>query len=168
MRRANILLFLMTLASGCSTTDDRLFVWGYISPAIFQPSCASSSCHSRAAAVAGVDLSDPDRGYASLVEGTVWVPTSGGDAADGCREIRGALHCPHARPLVVPYNPAQSRVVAMLRARNAPRMPPDRPLPEVDIELVERWILDGAPKSLSGPPPPPLDASATGDAGATD
>ena len=26
----------------------------------------------------------------------------------------------------------------------APRMPPDRPLTEADIELVERWILNGA------------------------
>ncbi len=35
-------------------------------------------------------------------------------------------------------------MVNMLRARNAPRMPPDRPLPEDDIRLVERWILNGA------------------------
>ena len=45
---------------------------------------------------------------------------------------------------MTPYDPAGSRVVNMLRARNAPRMPPDRPLPEPDIELVERWILNGA------------------------
>jgi hypothetical protein len=147
-------------AGGCSATDDRLFVWGYISPGLFQPSCASSSCHSRAAAVAGVDLSDPDRGYASLTEGTVWVPTPSGDPADGCRDIDGAIYCPHPRPLVVPYNPTQSRVVAMLRARNAPRMPPDRPLPEADIQLVERWILDGARKGSFELPPD--------DAGTTD
>jgi hypothetical protein len=29
-------------------------------------------------------------------------------------------------------------------ARDAPRMPPDRPLPADDIRLVERWILNGA------------------------
>jgi hypothetical protein len=34
--------------------------------------------------------------------------------------------------------------VQMLRARGARRMPPDRPLPEADIRLVERWILAGA------------------------
>ena len=39
----------------------------------------------------------------------------------------------------------------MLRARNAPRMPPDCPLPEADIELVERWILNGAPEHGYGP-----------------
>jgi hypothetical protein len=160
MLRARIVVVLLALASGCSTTDDRLFVWGYISPAMFQPACATSSCHSRAAAVAGVDLSDPDRGYRSLTAGTVWVPTPSGDPADGCRDIDGEIYCPHARPLVVPYNPAQSRVVAMLRALNAPRMPPDRPLPEVDIQLVERWILDGARKGPFAIP--------AGDAGATD
>jgi hypothetical protein len=160
MWRRNIsVVLLLSLAAGCSTTDDRSFVWGYISPGIFEPACASASCHSRAAAIAGVDLSDPDRGYASLVEGTVWVPTPSGDVADGCREINGQIYCPHARPLVVPYNPSQSRLVAMLRARNAPRMPPDRPLPETDIALVERWILDGARRGNFVP---------FADAGATD
>ena len=48
------------------------------------------------------------------------------------------------RALVTPYDPDGSRVVNMLRARGAPRMPPDRPLPEADIRLVERWILNGA------------------------
>jgi hypothetical protein len=42
-------------------------------------------------------------------------------------------------------------VVNMLRARDAPRMPPDRPLPEADIELVERWILNGAAEYGFGP-----------------
>jgi len=48
---------------------------------------------------------------------------------------------------VTPFDPAGSRLVNMLSARDAPRMPPDRPLTEVDIRLVERWILDGACRS---------------------
>jgi hypothetical protein len=32
----------------------------------------------------------------------------------------------------------------MLRGRNAPLMPPDRPLNEADIQLIENWILNGA------------------------
>jgi hypothetical protein len=67
------------------------------------------------------------------------------------------------RPLVTPFDPAQSRVVNMLRAQSAPRMPPDRPLPEADIRLVERWILNGARKSLTA-----TDAAAPRDGGATD
>jgi hypothetical protein len=38
----------------------------------------------------------------------------------------------------------------MLRARGATRMPPDRPLPEADIELVEQWILNGATRHHGG------------------
>ena len=48
------------------------------------------------------------------------------------------------RPLVTPFNAEQSRIVNMLRARGAARMPPDRPLPEADIQLVEKWIRNGA------------------------
>jgi len=56
------------------------------------------------------------------------------------------------RGLVVPYVPSQSRLVNLLRAQDAPRMPPDRPLPEGDIQLVERWILGGASRTAGGPP----------------
>jgi hypothetical protein len=34
----------------------------------------------------------------------------------------------------------------MLRADGANRMPPDRPLAEADVVLIERWILNGAQK----------------------
>ena len=64
MRRAAIISVL--LAAGCGDVDNRPAAWGYISPAIFQPACATSSCHTRAIAQSGVDFSDPDRGYASL------------------------------------------------------------------------------------------------------
>ena len=30
------------------------------------------------------------------------------------------------------------------QAANLPRMPPDQPLPEADILLIERWLLEGA------------------------
>jgi hypothetical protein len=56
------------------------------------------------------------------------------------------------RPLVVAYDPSSSRVVNMMRARGATRMPPDRALPEADIALFERWILDGARRTPGGPP----------------
>lgn len=136
-------------AAGCGSVDNRPAVWGYISPAIFQPNCATTSCHSPAAAVSGLDFSTPDNGYASLTRLWVWVVVTDGGAGPPpgvpCDTINGTFVCEQQlRPLVTPYDPAGSRVVEMLRARNAPRMPPDRPLPEADIELVERWILNGA------------------------
>lgn len=143
--------------AGC---DERPATWAYISPVIFQANCATASCHSRGTAVAGLDFSTPDRGYASLARLSVVVPGEGGDA--------GATAAAR-RPLVTPYDPQQSRVIMLLRARGARRMPPDRPLDEADIRLVESWILNGA---LKGPPtdagPAPRDARAAGAAADAD
>lgn len=149
----------LVAAGGCGDEIDRRpATWGYISPAIMQPSCATVSCHGRAAAAAGLDLSDPDRGYKSLTGLSVSIPDPD-PAKPAIRELR---------PLVVPYNPDQSRVVHMLRASNAARMPPDRPLSEADIALIERWILNGAKKIPDSTRPPALDASSDvrGDASA--
>ena len=151
----------LVLASGASAggcgQDHRPAEWAYISPALFQPNCATTSCHSPAAAVSGLDFSTPENGYASLTQLWVWVvypPDGGTSPAPGapCAIQRGTKVCEvKKRPLVTPYDPAGSRVVNMLRARDAPRMPPDRPLPEADIELVERWILNGAFEYGYGP-----------------
>jgi hypothetical protein len=131
---------------GCGgTTDDRPAVWEYISPAIFQPNCATVSCHSPASAVAGLDFSNMERGYTSLTGLWVWIVDMNGTTDMGCMLIDGTRVCQRGnRPLVTPYDPSQSLLIHMLRAQGAARMPPDRPLPEADIELVERWILNGA------------------------
>ena len=140
---------------GCRQVDDRPAEWGYLSPALFQPNCATTSCHTPAAAVSGLDFSTPENGYESLTGLVVSViyppdggfvpnPPPGATLLNSCGVEQATEVCWKARPLVTPYDPAGSRVVNMLRARDAPRMPPDRPLPEADIELVERWILNGA------------------------
>ena len=133
---------------GCSGVDTRPAVWDFISPEIFQPNCATTSCHSPPAAVSGLDFSTPDSGYTSLTALWVWIaipPDAGAPPGVPCSTVDGTFVCEQMlRPLVTPFDPAGSRVVNMLRARDAPRMPPDRPLTEADIELVERWILNGA------------------------
>jgi hypothetical protein len=154
-------------AAGCGSVDNRPAEWGYISPAIFQPSCATTSCHSPAAAVSGLDFSTPDNGYASLTRLWVWVvqtPDGGLTQGAPCATVNGTAVCEEkVRPLVTPFDPEGSRVVNMLRARDAPRMPPDRPLPEDDIRLVERWILNGACERSSS-----CATDASSAAGATD
>ncbi len=141
-------------SSGCGSPN-RPATWAYISPVIFQPNCASSSCHSEGTAAAGLDFSTPDSGYSSLTRLWVWIVDRSREGSPGCRQEAGTTVCEEPyRPLVTPYDPQQSRIVNMLRARNAPRMPPDRPLDEADIELVERWILNGAKKNESDAPPP--------------
>jgi hypothetical protein len=126
------LFFLLVLASvtgACGSEEDlRDPVWGYISPAIIQPNCATSSCHSKAVAAAGLDLSTINEGWDSLRNLTL-APRSGAEPPRG---------------LVLPGNPDESRVVHMLRADGARRMPPDRPLAGADVALIEHWILNGA------------------------
>lgn len=162
-------------AAGCGK-DNRPATWEYVSPIIFQPNCATASCHSPAAAVSGLDFSDPERGYISLTQLWVWIVDPAGTPDNGCMVMRGTNVCQrNQRPLVVPFVPSQSGVVNALRAQGAPRMPPDRPLAEGDIELVERWILSGAPKVAGGPPAgtvpidastgPPMDGGAGGGGG---
>jgi hypothetical protein len=143
---ATVAIALGSLA-GCGGPD-RPATWAYISPVIFQPSCASGSCHSPGVAAAGLDLSDPDAGYSSLTRLWVWIVDRTKEGQPNCGKAAGTIVCERPfRPLVTPYDPQQSRLVNMLRGRGAPRMPPDRPLDEADIELVERWILNGAKKN---------------------
>ena len=44
---------------------------------------------------------------------------------------------------VVPGDPA-SPLLFMLDGTERARMPPDAPLPAVDVELFERWVVAGA------------------------
>jgi hypothetical protein len=127
-----VLVLAVTMGACGGEEDLRDPVWGYISPAIIQPNCATSSCHSKATAVAGLNLSTAVDGRISLV-----------DLKLAPRGVGMAVTMP-PRPMVIPYNPAESRVMHMLRADGARRMPPDRPLAEADIALIERWILEGA------------------------
>ena len=128
--RAILMMTALVASAACGGADDtRAATWGFISPVIIQQNCATSSCHSQASAMAGLDLSTVNNGYTSLLNLKLPVRASQGEKA---------------RTLVVPYDPDESRLVQMLRARGARRMPPDRPLPEADIALVERWILAGA------------------------
>ena len=139
--------------AGCSG-DSRPAEWGYISPVIMEPNCATASCHSQAAAVSGLDFSDADRGYKSLTSLWVWVPNPNANDKQtlNCGVADGVPVCEeHFRPLVTPYVPDESRLVNVLRGRGAPRMPPDRPLDEADIRLIEQWILDGAKRNNSEP-----------------
>jgi hypothetical protein len=145
-------LSLSLLAACGSRSDPRSASWSYISAAILAPNCATTSCHSRAAAVSGLDFSDAERGFISLTGLWIWIVDPTGTAANGCQRVGNTVVCQREhRSLVVPFDPAQSRLVHMLRAEGASRMPPDRPLAQADIRLVESWILHGARRSDTTP-----------------
>lgn len=80
--------------------------------------------------MAALDLSTAESGYHDLMKQMLPTPPP----------TRGMV----VRQLVIPGNPAESRIVNMMHATGTDRMPPDRPLAEADIALVEQWILEGA------------------------
>jgi hypothetical protein len=129
------------LLQGCgSDTDDRPAQWSYIYPAIIAPSCATASCHSEITNRADVNLGDTDTAYYQMVCRHFVVT---------CPTAAMPLGCPPA-PITTsdPSCPGRaaedSQVIHQMRAEGAQRMPPDFPLPDVDIRLISQWITNGA------------------------
>jgi len=128
-RLFGLVLVLGGAFTGCgSTQDSRPDKWSYISPVIIQPSCATANCHSQLAERSGVVLDTVADGYQQLTQ----------------------------RHFVLPGDPQSSSLMALLRGKGSRRMPPDFPLPEVDIELIGAWIADGALWDGPGNQPGPL------------
>ena len=106
--------------TGCgSSVDERPAKWSFISASIVEPGCATVSCHSAISQRGGVDLHAREVGFYMLINGFY----------------------------VIPNLPDQSTVVSLMNAEGALRMPPDVPLPQADIALIETWITDGAPNN---------------------
>ena len=116
-------------ASGCDTPDERPASWSYVHAAIIAPSCATASCHSKVSSAAGLDFSTRTNAYAFLVGATCDSPNPPGEPVGN---------------FVFPYDPDRSTLLYLLRGDERNVMPPDQPLPEVEVELIERWILEGA------------------------
>jgi hypothetical protein len=103
--------------AGCAGgVDDRPAKWSVIAATITEPSCATVNCHSQITQRAGVDLHAREIGYYTLINGHY----------------------------VIPGYPDQSAVISIMNAVGSLRMPPDVPLPNADIELIEEWIAGGA------------------------
>jgi hypothetical protein len=114
-------------AVGCgSRVETRPHKWSFISAAIIQPSCATANCHSQLAQRSGVALDTTFNGYDQLVN----------------------------RHFVKPGDSEGSALIGLLRGQGSRRMPPDFPLPDVDIQLIADWIDDAAPLwDLASPAP---------------
>ena len=105
--------------------EERPASFEYIHTTILSPACATAGCHSTFGEVFGFRFDRLDETYTIL---------TGGTCDDGPLDS-----------YVMPGFPDQSRLIDFLRADNVRRrMPPDRPLPEKDIRLIERWIENGA------------------------
>ena len=134
MRRLVLAATLLALPVGCDTLDDRATDWGYIHTAILRPSCATAACHSAITAQAGLDLSTRDAAFVSLLRRPCGSP---GEPVEEPADERGVN--------VDPGHPETSPLMWWLRGEYADTMPPDQPLPLVEIDAIERWILEGAP-----------------------
>jgi hypothetical protein len=116
--RRLLLVAVAAFALGCGdATDDRPARWSFISATIMEPSCATVNCHSAVAQRAGVDLHDRATGYRDLV----------------------------GRSFVLPSDQTgSSALLYLMHGQGSLRMPPDMPLPEADIQLINSWIKAGA------------------------
>ncbi|MBX3159406.1 MAG: hypothetical protein KF773_25775 [Deltaproteobacteria bacterium] len=105
--------------AACGTTDDdRPTTIEYVVSSVLAPNCANAQCHSAFRQVKGYAFDTPEHLKAS------------GDV------------------LVTKGEPELSSLYLVLTpegvAMGFPQMPYDQPLPNADIELVRRWIAEGA------------------------
>lgn len=123
------LSFLALAAVACEHVDDRPASWSYVHAGLLEPSCATALCHSASAARAGVDLSTSAAAYAVLTGRVCGAPPLPGEPVGN---------------FVRPGHPESSRLLYLLRGDRTEVMPPDVPLPDGEIAVIERWILEGA------------------------
>jgi hypothetical protein len=123
-------------AFGC---EDRPATWVYISAGIVQPACATSRCHVHSSAAAGLQLDTVEGGYLALV-GAPPPQNSVPPLPPATPPATPPMSAHH----VVPGHPESSVLMFRLRGQGVRKMPPDEPLPDADLELIERWILEGA------------------------
>lgn len=124
------------LLAGClpqeSAVPER---WDYIHAAIIEPSCTTAGCHSALTAIAGINLSGREGAYTMLTG-----------------QICGEPMLPQSPPrnYITPGSATYSQLIYQLRGVDSEGrpirdvMPPDTPLPDVEIDAVARWIDSGA------------------------
>lgn len=125
-----------SVLGACLGSDDRPARWSYLHEAILVPACTTAGCHSALTAIAGVNLADREGAYAVLTGHICGEPARPGDPS---------------RNYVTPFSAEYSQLIYQLRGEDATGrpyrdvMPPDTPLPDLEVELVARWIDAGAP-----------------------
>jgi hypothetical protein len=129
--RALMVAFALALlgGAGCNDTDERPATWSYISATIIQPNCGTSRCHAVGSEVKGWKF-DEQNAYDTLLASCIIVPEG------------NPRPCPNAAGQ--PGEPANQELYLAITGNSLERMPPDEPLPQADIDLIEKWIAAGA------------------------
>tara|TARA_R110002096_G_scaffold171490_1_gene344342 strand:- start:19438 stop:19833 length:396 start_codon:yes stop_codon:yes gene_type:complete len=121
----------LATTGACGREDDRPATFTYVYETVIAANCATIGCHNKVSQTYGLQFETKAGAYAGLT----------GRACDEGDDIPGEAAANYVRP----GDPDRSQLISLLYGDDVPRrMPPDRGLSEVDIELVERWILEGA------------------------
>jgi hypothetical protein len=124
------LLFFCSLAMACGKNDDRPPTFTYVYETIIAPNCATIGCHNSFTQTYGFQFNTKAGAYVGLT-------------GKACSEhdVEGEPPGHYVRP----GQPDRSVLISLLLGDDVPRrMPPDRGLSEVDIDLIAEWILEGA------------------------
>lgn len=120
--RRVLLVGALALASGCADTEPPP-TFEYIVTAVLAPSCASASCHNSMTMREDLAFDTVEATRASFDRKGL-VPVGGTDEPDNTQLV-GVLIVEAGDEFI-------------------PRMPIDSPMPDADINLIRRWIIDGA------------------------
>ncbi len=121
-----VLAFALALPACVSPTEPSLERWHYAYATIIAPRCTTSACHSKLSSAGDLDLSDDATAYRAL---------TGRACTDTTTTIGGYVDI---------TAPSASRLSGLLRRDDARGMPPNQRLVDVEVELIEAWMMRGA------------------------
>lgn len=114
------------LVGACGVTDDRPANLEYITNAILAPTCAMAQCHSAFKRAEGDQFDTVEATRLSIVANNLVDPLAG------------------------PLDPTQTFLIQSVtvgtrnREQETIRMPYDAPMPDADVQLIIKWISEGA------------------------
>jgi len=129
---------LVAALAACGTTDDRPATLPYITETILKPTCASAQCHSTFARAGNPPrkLSDGSMSNGTSYSFETVDDTRAGFQGDAQLVDIDKLNSTEKPTLIINLTEEQT---------TAPRMPYDAPLPNADIDLIQRWLDLGLP-----------------------
>jgi hypothetical protein len=140
MTRLLLVGALLACSSACfDQEDERPATLPYITEAILVPSCTNAECHSEFAAERTDVFATVADARRSLVLNDLVVYTT--TATD-------------TRPYTDPNQGGPNLIKVLTNVNGLPdtdRMPYDSPLPDPDLELIERWIETDPNDGITGP-----------------